>query len=102
MPWEWIGLSLFLRLAHGARTVMIGPLFMHPALRSSLAILAIVACLGCQTHDRRIYSTRREKNLHTPDPFAPSTTKAADEATQSLGGAPDEATPSATPPVSGQ
>jgi hypothetical protein len=72
---------------------MIVALFMHPALRSSLAILAIVACLGCQTHDRRIYSIRRDKNLHTPDPFAPSTTKAADEATAGLGGAPDATSP---------
>ena len=71
---------------------------MHPALRSSLAILAIVACLGCQTHDRRIYSSQRDKNLHTPNPFAPSTTKAADEATQSLE---TPSAPAATPPQGG-
>jgi hypothetical protein len=58
---------------------------MHHALRSSLAIVAIVACVGCQTHDRRMYSMHKDKNLHTPDPWAPSTTKAADEATSSLG-----------------
>jgi hypothetical protein len=57
---------------------------MHPALRSSLLVLVIVALLGsvgCETHDRRIYTTRRDKNLHTPSPWSPSTTKAADEAT---------------------
>jgi hypothetical protein len=70
---------------------------MRPALRSSLAILAIVACLGCQTHDRRIYSIRRDKDLHVTDPFAPSTTKAADEATQSLG-APGPGGPAVPPP----
>jgi hypothetical protein len=59
---------------------------MHQALRSSLVILIIVACAGCMTHDRRIYSMRQDKNLHTPDPWAPSTTKAADEATSALGG----------------
>jgi hypothetical protein len=61
---------------------------MHHAIRSSLAIVAIAACVGCQTHDRRIYSIRRDKNLHTPNPFAPSTTKAADEATSALGNGP--------------
>jgi hypothetical protein len=62
---------------------------MHPALRSSLAILAIVACIGCQTPDRRMYSIHRDKNLHTPNPWAPSTTKAAEDATASLGLPPD-------------
>lgn len=64
---------------------------MHHALRSSLAVAAIVACAGCQTHDRRMYSTHQDKNLHVPNPFAPSTTKAADDATQSL-----ELTPQST------
>jgi hypothetical protein len=62
---------------------------MHPALRSSLAVIAIIACVGCETHDRRIYTIRRDKNLHVPNPWAPSTTKAADEATASLGLPPD-------------
>ncbi|HEX4086809.1 MAG TPA: hypothetical protein VHY22_17985 [Chthoniobacteraceae bacterium] len=62
---------------------------MHLALRSSLvALLAVAVMTGCETHDRRIYSTRQDKNLHTPDPWAPSTSKAADEATSSLDGAP--------------
>jgi hypothetical protein len=66
---------------------------MHSALRSSLAVVAIVACAGCQTHDRRIYTVRRDKNLHTPDPWsATSTTKAADEATAPIGGPPGTAT----------
>jgi hypothetical protein len=60
---------------------------MHHALRSSLAVLALAACVGCQTQDRRMYSIRRDKNLHTPDPWAPSTTKAAEDATASLGDA---------------
>jgi hypothetical protein len=91
------------RLAHGARTAIISPLFMHPVLRSSLpivAIVAIAALAGCQTHDRRIYSTHRDKNLHTPNPFAPSTTKAADEATSPIGlppGPPNSPTPAAPP-----
>jgi len=78
---------------------------MHQALRSSLAAVAIVACVGCQTHDRRMYSIRRDKDLHTPNPFAPSTTKAADEATQSLGIPPaagGPAAPASTGPVPGQ
>jgi hypothetical protein len=58
---------------------------MHQALRSSLLIVtALVVCAGCETHDRHIYSLRKDKDLHTPDPWAPSTTKAADEATSSL------------------
>ena len=58
---------------------------MHQALRSSLLVLiALVVCAGCETHDRHMYSLRKDKNLHTPDPWAPSTTKAADEATSSL------------------
>jgi hypothetical protein len=75
---------------------MISALFMHQALRSSLAIVAIVACVGCQTQDRRIYTTHRDKNLHVPNPYAPSTSKAADEATAPLdNGAPppDESGP---------
>jgi hypothetical protein len=74
---------------------------MHSALRSSLAVVAIVACVGCQTHDRRIYTVRRDKNLHTPNPWAASTTKAADEATAPIGGPPGTATvvPSATAPT---
>lgn len=73
---------------------------MHQALRSSLLIVtAVVVCAGCQTHDRRIYSIRKDKNLHTPDPWAPSTTKAADEATSSLdqngNASPDTTTPPA-------
>jgi hypothetical protein len=44
----------------------------------------MVVCAGCETHDRRIYSLRNDKDLHTPNPWAPSTTKAADEATSSL------------------
>jgi hypothetical protein len=83
---------------------------MHHALRSSLAILAIVACAGCQTPDRRMYSLHREKNLHTPDPWAPSTTKAAEDATASLGppdsGDPGESSTLPPPPtpdsISGQ
>jgi hypothetical protein len=55
------------------------------ALRSSLAALVAVAVMtGCQTHDRRIYTTHQDKNLHTPDAWAPSTTKAADDATSAL------------------
>jgi hypothetical protein len=64
---------------------------MHHALRSSLAIVAIAACAGCQTHDRRIYTTHKDKNLHSPNPFAPSTTKAADDATSSLAIPPEPA-----------
>ena len=73
---------------------MITPLFMHHALRSSLALVAfgaiasltvLTGLTGCRTHDRRIYSTHPDKNLHTPSPWAPSTTKAADEATSPLG-----------------
>jgi hypothetical protein len=60
---------------------------MHPALRSSLLlILAVVLCAGCQTQNRRIYTVRKDKGLHTPDPWAPSTTKAADEATSPIQG----------------
>jgi hypothetical protein len=72
---------------------------MHSALRSSLAVVAIVACVGCQTHDRRSYTVRRDKNLHTPNPWAASTTRAADEATAPIGGPPGTATvvPSANP-----
>jgi hypothetical protein len=58
---------------------------MHHALRSSLSIAAIALCAGCQTHDRRNYTTHVDKNLHTPNPWAPSTTKAADDATSALG-----------------
>lgn len=58
---------------------------MHHALRSSLAIAALVACVGCTTQDRRIYTTEQDKNLHTPSPWAPSTTEAAADATSSLG-----------------
>jgi hypothetical protein len=65
---------------------------MHHALRSSLAIVAIAACAGCQTQYREMYTVRRDKNLHVPDPWAPSTTKAADEATASLGVPPEEGT----------
>jgi len=77
---------------------------MHPALRSSLpivAVLAIVALSGCQTHDRRMYTTHRDKNLHTPDPWAPSTAKAADDATANMGVPPDSgnASNSMTPPA---
>jgi hypothetical protein len=77
---------------------------MHQALRSSLLLaLAVVLCAGCQTHDRRIYTTRQDKGLHTPDPWAPSTTKAADEATTSIQGdqSPTDATApdSSTPPA---
>ncbi len=72
---------------------------MHHALRSSLAIIAIAACAGCQTHDRSIYSIHREKNLHTPDPWAPSTTAAANEATASLGLSPDETPALPAPPT---
>jgi hypothetical protein len=60
---------------------------MHHALRSSLlfvAIAAIVCLSSCETHDRRIYSDDQDKNLHTPNPWAPSTSKAADEATSTL------------------
>jgi len=71
---------------------------MHPALRSSLAIVAIAACVGCQTHDRRMYSIHRDKNLHVPDPWAPSTTKAADDATAALGLPPDAGAPGGPPP----
>ncbi len=59
---------------------------MHQALRSSLAIVAIAACVGCQTHDRRIYTAIKDKNLHAPNPYAVSTTQAAAEATAPLGG----------------
>ena len=67
---------------------------MHPALRSSLALVAfgaiasligLTGLTGCRTHDRRVYSTHQDKNLHTPNPWAPSTTKAADDATAALG-----------------
>ena len=73
---------------------------MHQALRSSLLIaVAVVVCAGCQTHERRMYSLRKDKDLHTPDPWAPSTTKAADEATSSLddntGAPPDNGAPPA-------
>jgi hypothetical protein len=84
------------RLAHGAWTAIITALFMHQALRSSLLlILAVVLCAGCQTHDRRMYTVRKDKGLHTPDPWAPSTTKAADEATSSIqeGSSPGTTTP---------
>jgi hypothetical protein len=73
---------------------------MHLALRSSLAIVLVVACAACQTHDRRNYSTHRDKNLHTPDPWSASTTKAADDATSPL----EETTPPPAPsngPTSG-
>ena len=73
--------------------------FMHHALRSSLAIVAIAACAGCQTHDRRMYSIHREKNLHTPDPWAPSTTKAAEDATASLGLGPGDSAALPAPPM---
>jgi len=54
------------RLAHGAGTGIINTLFMHHALRSSLTIVAIAALAGCQTHDRRIYSTHQDKK---PEPL---------------------------------
>lgn len=73
---------------------------MHHALRSSLTIVAIAACAGCQTHDRRMYSTHQDKNLHTPNPWAPSTTKAADDATSALGLTP-EPTESSNPSAPG-
>jgi hypothetical protein len=72
---------------------------MHSALRSSLAIVAIAACAGCQTQDRRMYSIHREKNLHTPDPWAPSTTAAANEATASLGISPEDSPALPAPPT---
>jgi hypothetical protein len=75
---------------------------MHHALRSSLAtiaIAAIAASAGCQTQDRCMYSIHREKNLHTPDPWAPSTTAAANEATASLGISPDETSALPAPPT---
>jgi len=72
---------------------------MHHALRSSLAIVAIAACAGCQTQDRRMYSIHREKNLHTPDPWAPSTTKAAEDATASLGLGPGDSAALPAPPI---
>ncbi|MGA3171782.1 MAG: hypothetical protein ABSE62_12305 [Chthoniobacteraceae bacterium] len=65
---------------------------MHQALRFSLilvTVMAVASVSGCATHDRRIYSTRKDKNLHVPDPFAPSTTQAAEAATSSLGPPPD-------------
>jgi hypothetical protein len=66
---------------------------MHHVFRSSLlpvvAIMAVAAFSGCQTHDRRVYTGRHDKNLHTPNPWAPSTTKAADEATSDLPPAPE-------------
>jgi len=71
---------------------------MHHALRSSLAVLAIAACAGCQTPDRRMYSIHRDKNLHTPNPWAPSTTKAADDATAALGLPPESGDSSAPVP----
>ncbi len=65
-----------------------------------VAILAITSLTACETHDRRIYTTRKEKNLHVPDPFAPSTTKAADEATAPLGVPPETpVAPDATGPL---
>jgi len=79
---------------------------MHYALRPALALAALLAVLSltaCETQDRRIYSDRTDKNLHTPGPWAPSTTRAADDATSSLElipGAtnpPDTASPSAPP-----
>ena len=79
---------------------------MHHALRSSLAPVAflalatVISLSGCQTHDRRIYTTHKDKNLHTPDPWAPSTTKAADDATSSLGIPPGPA-PSSNPVAPG-
>ncbi len=84
------------RLARGARFVMIART-MPLALRFPLVLVLLAACAGCQTHDRRIYSTRRDKNLHAPSPWAPSTTKAADEATSSAVGAPLEPANSANP-----
>jgi hypothetical protein len=66
---------------------MIPPTFMHKALSSSLAavtLLALVTSLGCATHDRRNYTTHRDKGLRTPDPWAPSPAKVADEATSPL------------------
>ena len=65
---------------------------MHHALRSSLILVTVVAVVsmsGCATHDRRMYSSRKDKNLHVPDPFAPSTSQAAEAATSSLGAPPD-------------
>ena len=82
---------------------MINPLFsMHHALRSSLIpILAIICLAGCRTHDRRIYSTHADKNLHAPNPWAPSTTKAADEATSAMGISPEPVTaPTGVAPTS--
>jgi len=101
-------------LAHAAWGVIITPLFMHHAPRSSLAptalflvfaaIVSLAGLTGCRTHDRRIYSTHPDKNLHTPNPWAPSTAKAAADATSSLGIPPEPApgsggVPPATPPA---
>jgi len=74
---------------------------MHQALRSflvpaaTLALAAVISLSGCATHDRRIYTTHQDKNLHTPNAWSPSTAKAADDATSSLGVPPDSGTPSA-------
>lgn len=71
---------------------------MHQALRSSLlVILAVVVCAGCQTQNRRIYTVRKDKGLHTPDPWAPSTNKAAEEATSPIQGD-NTSTNAMTPP----
>jgi hypothetical protein len=63
---------------------------------------------SCATHDRRNYTTHRDKNLHTPNVWAPSPNKAADDATASMGIAPEPAntndsmTPPGEPPAGGQ
>jgi hypothetical protein len=46
-----------------------------------------------------MYSIHRDKNLHTPNPWAPSTTKAADDATAALGLPPESGnSPAPVPP----
>lgn len=76
-------------------------------LRFPLIVMALATCAACQTHDRRMYSNSRrpEKNVRVPNPWAPSTSKAADEATASAVGAPlgpantpNSATPGSPPP----
>jgi hypothetical protein len=66
---------------------------MHPALRSSLLLLAVAAIAAsltaCNTYDRRVYSYHQDKNVRVPDPFAASTSKAADEATSNLNSSPE-------------
>lgn len=67
---------------------------MRPRFRFPLTMLAAAAVLagsaGCQTHDRRMYTMRKDKDLHVPDPWAPTPAKAADEAAGSISTAPAE------------